>query len=703
MRKFLSLVFAAFVACTVSAQPKSAKYVAKTPYAKAGMVKKTMDPANTPQNMGKAFSLTAARNSIAAGRMLTANELKDLKPVNKMANVAGPRKAGQLLSTYIGNGVNYKTKENETWEMLSGQTEDGTPLLVDVIPLPANMAALKYIAVEYTQDGNKIRIEPQIVAKTSSYYVYILDGTSDDCAIEFTLEDDGSLTTEDGQDILYGAFTTDEFPYENFEDNYLGYVFYISNIKYTLPGQIVLPTAGYEPEGLLLNVCPNVNGNYSTSALLPAYGQLTMKNRTSGTADAYAWTLQEIEYNAETKTFDPIGEALTSTEKDFQFMTIPGIYNSAQLVASIGGNDAEPFTWSRDSWFVAGSADEWDDGETPTYLFSKADADGSGLTALNPAGCTGMIFYQGKPASALYFEGVAMQIYEYASKVSDGGLPVITCKICKAHRSDDGNDFTLGEVIAKADLTEVETGSWYPRLVWRNFYVEDEFGMTEGIDYLLIDEEFAVVVEGWDNETFTGRPLGLLSRNATGVTSTYAILTGETDYTGSGWFNFTGNIMVGFLDATYGYLHTEDNTELTIANEGGEATLHVEPYYVSLDEEGNRVTGIWLENEEEAEWVSFETTNEAYGDGDEVWSFDLVIKAEPLPADMSGRTATLKFAQTGALLNVTVIQGDGTNGISGTTVSVSRNDGATYNVVGQRVDASYKGIVICNGKKLIVK
>ena len=33
----------------------------------------------------------------------------------------------------------------------------------------------------------------------------------------------------------------------------------------------------------------------------------------------------------------------------------------------------------------------------------------------------------------------------------------------------------------------------------------------------------------------------------------------------------------------------------------------------------------------------------------------------------------------------------------------SKLDGATYNLAGQRVDASYKGIVIRNGKKYLIK
>ena len=45
----------------------------------------------------------------------------------------------------------------------------------------------------------------------------------------------------------------------------------------------------------------------------------------------------------------------------------------------------------------------------------------------------------------------------------------------------------------------------------------------------------------------------------------------------------------------------------------------------------------------------------------------------------------------------------GTTGISSTVETQKANDGATYNLTGQRVDKNYKGIVISDGKKVIRK
>ena len=45
----------------------------------------------------------------------------------------------------------------------------------------------------------------------------------------------------------------------------------------------------------------------------------------------------------------------------------------------------------------------------------------------------------------------------------------------------------------------------------------------------------------------------------------------------------------------------------------------------------------------------------------------------------------------------------GTTGISSTVETQKANNGATYNLAGQRVDKNYKGIVISDGKKVIRK
>ena len=169
---------------------------------------------------------------------------------------------------------------------------------------------------------------------------------------------------------------------------------------------------------------------------------------------------------------------------------------------------------------AGGDADSWDDGSSPTCTFTKANS-ANELSLLNPAGCSAMIYYQGKPSEPLYFTGVNIAIYQFA--VASGKELNMTAKICKAHRDVNGV-FSLGEVIAQSDCDkEVETGSLFTRVNFNSFYVEDEFGMTSDLDYLLLDEEFAIVIDGWDNETFSGRPIIVSSSLVpVGVTQVYA-------------------------------------------------------------------------------------------------------------------------------------------------------------------------------------
>jgi hypothetical protein len=57
---------------------------------------------------------------------------------------------------------------------------------------------------------------------------------------------------------------------------------------------------------------------------------------------------------------------------------------------------------------------------------------------------------------------------------------------------------------------------------------------------------------------------------------------------------------------------------------------------------------------------------------------------------------TPEVAQNGKILSV--------NGAAGINdLKADKADGAVYNLAGQRVDANYKGVVIQNGKKFVVK
>ncbi len=79
-----------------------------------------------------------------------------------------------------------------------------------------------------------------------------------------------------------------------------------------------------------------------------------------------------------------------------------------------------------------------------------------------------------------------------------------------------------------------------------------------------------------------------------------------------------------------------------------------------------------------------------------------VLEAQALPAGEPMREATLRFAFPGAYLDYHITQGVNT---AVTTVGsdIEPADGAVYNMLGQKVGPNAKGLLIKNGKKILVK
>ena len=129
----------------------------------------------------------------------------------------------------------------------------------------------------------------------------------------------------------------------------------------------------------------------------------------------------------------------------------------------------------------------------------------------------------------------------------------------------------------------------------------------------------------------------------------------------------------------------------------------------SLTENGEEV-------EEIPEWLEIEVANEDYttataldDDGNEYEYFvngidyDLVFTAEALPEGVEYRTAKIVFYQKGAKLTVTVTQGVDPDGIHTVVAKTPIKNSRAFNLAGQPVSNRYKGIVVKDGKKVIVK
>ena len=623
---------------------------------------------------------------------------------------------------YQGYGVDYKTKESVSWPMKRGTLIEGdtkTPALLDIVPQPSAFTTLypNGIPVAYTTTANSIVIAPQILATTNDgYNVIIFDGNSEDGTITFTLGEGGAITTADKQEIVIGAFLTETVDFTG--ENYGGYYQITDNIQYLLPNQKLVPTPSYEPEGVYLHSTISVTGYgyYSSQAMMPAYAPVTFKNYSVDPADEWKWSITPYATDDMGETVLDASNATTADTKDFVFNTIGGTtYAPAQLVASLGGESSAPFVWGKEQ------IDE-ESGETyPAYVHAGTSfspfTDGSEpvITRANPTdfdlyydgnhatpdkarySMSKLYLIQGKPAAPLYIEGVNLMVYDFQS---DDNFS-LTCKLVKIERSATGR-ITPGEVIAESEISnaDVVTEGQRSLLRWSEFYVEDEWGMSITLDHMFIEDDFMVVIEGWDNGTFSCYPFTDGYEPSNGSSSIYFEMSDEP----GSMYSFTGycaHLLVGFINASYGYLHTTDDTDVVLPVGGGEAMLHVEPMLFSVDEETQEyTTRLFVDEDVEVpEWLTMEIANEKYDEED--ISFDLKFSADALPAGTQGRSAVIPVWQEGAQLVITVTQGNA-NGISTTVTSSKVTGDKLYRLNGMQARGQ-KGIVVAKNRKYVAK
>lgn len=717
MKKFLLFAAAAVIAVSANAQllskknltGKNAHQTVVAPTTEKKLVKESRVVKDTKNYE---FSLTP----FISGKLAkAARGIKDGKSSFK----ASSRRAGTVQASYDAYGTD-RDSGNAKWTMTSS-TDGNKTLFTNVIPELGG--DLTNITVEYTISNNVITIAPQCIGeKEGTYqgeayhdYLFIFGVAADDGSITMTLNEDGSISTED--DILYGGFTAKAF--DPTLETYSGYYEYISKISYMLPGQVPVPVVFYEPDGLYLHkgISPSWYSYNASQMFIPVDAETSYLNYTQDAVDTWSWSMDKLDNST-----GEVAETLTATTANFSINTNPNeVYLQPILTASYMGQESDPYQWSVRRGktggyvFVGGQMDsQFSDGTysqitkcDPANRVTSASFMGTPTVNSNKYNLSSLIFYQGKPAAPLYFEGISLWVGSF-TKTDDFNL---TCKIVKVTRDPETLRITLGDVIAQADvdknditLDEDDASDVWALLNWNEFSVEDEEGLSEALPYIQIKDEFAIVFEGWNNGTFTAKPIIEYSGDMVNTVSTTSLyLTQKGSDAIYGFFKNFSHPYVSFKGAMYGYLHTEDNTSVTIPTTGGQASIHIEPMFSGNDETtGNPTTALWLAEDSEAlpDWLTIGFANETYTESE--FSYDLVFQADALPEGVEGRAAKLTFEQWGAQLEVTVTQGTVT-GIEVTTKTVKTSNTPMYNLAGQRVDKNYKGIVIKNGNKFIVK
>ncbi len=174
-------------------------------------------------------------------------------------------------------------------------------------------------------------------------------------------------------------------------------------------------------------------------------------------------------------------------------------------------------------------------------------------------------------------------------------------------------------------------------------------------------------------------------------------------------FGFYGND-INALSRAFEYLifYNVEFPYLACATEGygsGDMTVEVpaEGGYVNRWFEANQDIVQLIDDEyvtvEEAgdtEWYVFDTEP----DEEYPFAFNLQIEAEPLPAGVEGRKATITFSGYGFDNTITIIQG--TPASINDVVAAQAKNGKVYDLQGRVVTKATKGIYIVDGKKVIL-
>lgn len=709
MKKFFLFALATLIVGSASAQTLSNKNAAKVQRSTVNPVQKQKMAPVTKMLDAKALERKFDMpNKKVKPFSLNLNDIKSAE--RKTLNSSAPKKVGQFANSY--NGYSNGSEGSETFVLtpVTLKTDKGNvPGFRNVLPNPFEAAGLSEILVEYSIDADGLITVPAQYVTTltmqsgAKYDIYINSNTasSTDGSFQLQLAEDGNLTMVTPY-LAYYAFNEGE-PFSM--DGGLGYWSNYNTVKYVKEGESAAPNVTYDSSDAIFYSGLAANGSYFTyqHVLLPAYAPVSYINYTTDPADSWTWNT----YKLSSEDDKPVkGELVSSgNSKDYSFVTEGGeVYYGTELIGKNGDLASDPFiNADANAIFYAGAiGDNWtfEDGNSPIVSKSNLKYELTGVVKANAeASVKSLILYQGKPAAPLYIEGVNMLIYNFV----DLGNFSLTCKLVKATRDAQGR-LTLGDVIAESevnteDLTPSDWGNTL-RATWNNFVVKDEMGFAINLDYMFIQDEFAIVIEGWNNGTFTGLSLAD-DGPENGLSNTYIVRADENEFSGR-YFTFYGNVLAGFDGAAYGYLKTSDDTNVVIPAAGGQASIHIEPMLTNYNKEEKAYsTRLFLDadSEEIPDWLTVGFANEKFEE-DEI-SYDLVFQADALPEGTASRSVNLTFFQEGALIDVTVTQ-DNTNGVNTVVNTAKVNNHKVHDLSGRQVSGK-KGLIVRDGKKFIVK
>lgn len=627
----------------------------------------------------------------------------------------------ELLNEYVGVGFDESVGTNAKWEAYRIAYK-GETLFADFAGNPMESIGVPEVDVIYEQEGNVITIPAQLVAKLSyrntPVYCYMCDANASDGAIRMTVDAEGRLTYTGSTalEVAYPVYYTDAFNPDCSKSNpdFLQYMGYYSDVQLYLPGEEphFAPTVSFEDESLVLFAGMSISGYtyFKNLAMTGANQPMSFVNTTKDNATSWQWHASKITVDG--------GEDIVGSDRDFSFMAEANeAYTGFSLIGADGDKASEPYNWAigyaenvetglalYDSVVVYSGASQ--------NFFGFSDGSNAIMSALDPnkdmafytnwatpdkaSNSMSKIYcYHNKPAGPLYIQGIELPLYAFTASADFE----LTVKIAKYDEdSDDPAAYVLAEGVATIESVETNNASGLSVVHFDELFVEDEDGMFNVVDHLFLEDAFWIIIEGWDNGTFSGIIASTDWIDQPGRQYTWFEMSGEPGslYAYTSWHT---PLFIGLSGATYGYLMT-DNKTVEIPADGGEVSVKINPMlsYVEPNEGSQTILAI-DENVEIPDWLSITLTDENYDDDN---YFVLTFAADAIAADSEGRVATIRFWQPGAYLDLTVGQGAMVAGIEAIGADAPKA-AQLYNLYGMPVQAGYQGVVVGKGVKALCK
>jgi hypothetical protein len=297
------------------------------------------------------------------------------------------------------------------------------------------------------------------------------------------------------------------------------------------------------------------------------------------------------------------------------------------------------------------------------YLGFK-DGYGYGSGTSNDANIRAVGEFFEKPQAPLFARSIGVFLY------SDNNIPLtgsakLTGSVYKVKYKEDGSDNyrRLGDLMHSADVYADElinawTYSSGEKVYFARFTFEEydeESGFVTPVD-LVLDDEFAFVIEGLDQE---GVNCGFsFSKNFEVEGSAYVYLDNDhfTWFIRSQTDESNAYDITVMIEGAYTTLIVDEMTKkLTAPDAGGDAyfTYQGQNYKNAMVMSTYNSDEVWCQDI--PDWLELTVENEQY---EQYRLLDCFLTAQPLPAGVTGRWANVVLASYGTTATIQVVQGD---------------------------------------------